>query len=247
MLIRHGVFFEDFVHATHVCVSVNALYDILQSTMLDCGYDRINFSVKRDTDLHDTQIGFGLFSTYPSDWQKYYAEQDFIRIDPVLRCAVSAYGPFRWSELERRWNLDRRQISFLREGEEAGLNSGLGIPFSGSRNQIAGIAVATSDARNRPLPNIDLLQAYANQFYTVYKRLVLNATREAPNFSILSDKETEVLQWIASGLTAKEVGDRLNITHNTVNYHLRNIFTKLDVNTSIEATLKAFDLDMIKL
>jgi len=247
MPFSQGRSFESFVQATNECLTIGGLYDLLQSAMNLHGYDRVNFSVKRDPDLPDGCTGFGLFSTYPKTWQQYYIAQDYMRIDPVLRCAVSTYGPFRWADLERKWSLDRRQTSFLRQAEDAGLNHGLGIPFAGSRHQIAGIALATSEASHRPHPNIDLLQAYANQFYTVYKRLVINPTRETPTFSILSDKETEVLKWIAAGLTAKEAGDRLNISHNTVNYHLRNIFLKLNVNTSIEAVLKAYDLDIIEL
>lgn len=247
MPLKYGANFEAFVLATQECGSVSGLYDLLRQVMSDLGYDHVNFSVKRDDDLHEAHLGFGLYSTYPEDWQKYYISHDCIKIDPVLRCAISQYGPFKWADLERKLDLDRRQINFLRMGEEAGLNNGLGIPFAGARSQIAGIALATSDPRIRPYTNIDLLQAYANQFYTAYKRMVGNTARKSPTLTTLSEKEADVLRWIATGKTAHEVGERLSISHHTVNYHVRNIFTKLNLSTSIEAVLKAMDLDMIDL
>lgn len=49
--------------------------------------------------------------------------------------------------------------------------------------------------------------------------------------SILSQRETDVLRLIASGLINKEIADRLNISINTVLTHRKNITSKLGIKS----------------
>lgn len=43
----------------------------------------------------------------------------------------------------------------------------------------------------------------------------------------LTERESEVLRDVASGGTSREIGLHLDISENTVNFHLKNIFSKL--------------------
>jgi DNA-binding NarL/FixJ family response regulator len=54
----------------------------------------------------------------------------------------------------------------------------------------------------------------------------------------LTEREREVLDLLAQGLTNKEVAERLVITTNTVKRHLKAIFEKLNVHTRSAATAK---------
>ena len=54
----------------------------------------------------------------------------------------------------------------------------------------------------------------------------------------LTDREREVLDLLAQGLTNKEIAEKLFITTNTVKRHLKAIFEKLDVHTRSAATAK---------
>lgn len=47
----------------------------------------------------------------------------------------------------------------------------------------------------------------------------------------LSSREIDVLQWVAKGITNKEIADKLNISLNTVLTHRKNITTKLGIKT----------------
>jgi len=57
--------------------------------------------------------------------------------------------------------------------------------------------------------------------------------------SALTDREREVLDLLAQGLTNKEIAEKLFITTNTVKRHLKAIFEKLKVHTRSAATAKA--------
>jgi RNA polymerase sigma factor (sigma-70 family) len=55
----------------------------------------------------------------------------------------------------------------------------------------------------------------------------------------LTEREREVLDLLAQGLTNKEIAEKLVITTNTVKRHLKAIFGKLNVHTRSAATAKA--------
>ena len=55
----------------------------------------------------------------------------------------------------------------------------------------------------------------------------------------LSTRERELLELVASGLTNKSVARRLDLSVNTVKYHLASIFAKLDARTRAEAVSAA--------
>jgi len=239
--------FEDFIEATARINSREHLIEVFVAAMRGLGYDRVNFSVKHDDALPASERKFGIISTYPEDWQRFYEERTFIKIDPVLRCAAGSFRPFRWKELERTLRLTPQQVRFLRLGEEAGLHNGVGIPFNGPRSQIAGIALATSDKAADRMTNTDLISAYCNQFYVVFKRIVAPRIPTLPSMAYLSARENEILRWVAIGKSDDQIADILTISTNTVNYHLRRIFLKFDVNSRIMAVVAAIASGQIEL
>ena len=60
----------------------------------------------------------------------------------------------------------------------------------------------------------------------------------------LTKKEIEILKDVAKGKINKEIAAEQFISVNTVKFHIRNIFNKLDVNTRGEATIKYINFDM---
>jgi DNA-binding NarL/FixJ family response regulator len=75
-----------------------------------------------------------------------------------------------------------------------------------------------------------------------FRRVVAEAraTRhETSELSVLTEREREVLDLLAQGLTNKEMAEKLVITTNTVKRHLKAIFEKLDVHTRSAAAAKA--------
>lgn len=53
-------------------------------------------------------------------------------------------------------------------------------------------------------------------------------------FDTLTDREREVLQLTAEGNTSREIGERLGISHRTVEKHRENIQAKLELRNSVE-------------
>ncbi len=62
------------------------------------------------------------------------------------------------------------------------------------------------------------------------------SSMESSVFSLLSDREREVLQLMAEGRSTKEVAAHLNVSIKTVETHRTNIMTKLDIHSIAELT-----------
>jgi DNA-binding NarL/FixJ family response regulator len=61
----------------------------------------------------------------------------------------------------------------------------------------------------------------------------------------LSERELEILGWIARGASNKEIADQLFIAEGTVKNHMTNILGKLGVHDRTQAALKARELGLL--
>jgi pimeloyl-ACP methyl ester carboxylesterase/DNA-binding CsgD family transcriptional regulator len=57
--------------------------------------------------------------------------------------------------------------------------------------------------------------------------------------AVLTPRETEVLRLVASGMTSREISDRLSLSVRTVGRHITNIYTKIGARTRADATAYA--------
>jgi DNA-binding CsgD family transcriptional regulator len=248
MLIPHsGHAFEYFVERTAGLMSKERLFELYVDAMRNYGFDHLNFSVIRDRQLPQTEHGFGLISTYREDWRKFYVERRFANIDPVLKSASALVQPFTWKGLIKRQVLTPKQVRFLSLAEEAQLCNGIGIPFNGATSQIAGIALATSSPSTDHLHNTDLLSAFANQFYVVFKRIVGASDRLQPSTSPLTARETQVLQLMARGATDEQIAERLFISYNTAAFFAKTIYRKLNASNRVQAIVIGLASGIIEL
>ena len=66
-------------------------------------------------------------------------------------------------------------------------------------------------------------------------------TQKGLAFDSLNDREYEVLRLAAQGMSNKQIGQALDISHHTVARHLENIFGKMKVQSRTEAVLLALE------
>ncbi len=82
----------------------------------------------------------------------------------------------------------------------------------------------------------------ANRSTLVETRVKLEPTEQ---FSQLTQRETEVLQVLAAGLSNKEIAERLGISEDTVKRHVSNLYSKLGVKRRGQAIARAKELNLI--
>jgi DNA-binding NarL/FixJ family response regulator len=66
-------------------------------------------------------------------------------------------------------------------------------------------------------------------------------TPTSPGVPRLTDRETEVLRLVAKGLSYKQIAERLVLSHRTVQNHVQNTLTKLQLHNRVELVRYAIE------
>ena len=61
----------------------------------------------------------------------------------------------------------------------------------------------------------------------------------------ISKREYEILEAVSSGLSNKEIGEKLFVSESTVKTHVSNLFVKLDAKRRTQAIQRAKELKII--
>lgn len=89
------------------------------------------------------------------------------------------------------------------------------------------------------------LSAYVDKLLSAFEPAHRKLKQAGGLAEPLSDRELEVLHYIAKGLSNPEIARRLYLSPNTLKAHTQNIFQKLDVHNRLQAVSKAKELDLI--
>jgi LuxR family maltose regulon positive regulatory protein len=95
----------------------------------------------------------------------------------------------------------------------------------------------------------DLLDAFRQERRARQSRLAektpLTTTRTRAMADPLTERELEVLQLLAEGLSNKEIAGRLVVAPSTVKQHLKNIYGKLEVHSRTQAVARGQELALL--
>jgi LuxR family maltose regulon positive regulatory protein len=88
---------------------------------------------------------------------------------------------------------------------------------------------------------------YVSTLGAAWRSRYQSAPQQAPTSGIselLSARESDILKFIADGLSNKEIARNLAIAPETVKSHVKNIFTKLNVEKRAQAVSRAQSLGL---
>jgi len=184
------------------------------------------------------------YANYPDDWKAHYMSRNLHRVDPTLNKAALSIAPVDWQRFER----DLKFKSVFSAAEDFGITSrGITVPIRGpygDRGLFSVTRSCSSDEWDRQKRHImgDLQTAAVHLHDSIMRS---NSLVGVMGYSALSSREKEVLQWVAAGKTQPEIGDILNISHRTVEIHLRSAREKLGALTTVQAVGRAIGIGLI--
>jgi DNA-binding NarL/FixJ family response regulator len=73
-----------------------------------------------------------------------------------------------------------------------------------------------------------------------YRRLA-GTERSGPAVPALTERETDVLRLVAKGLTARQIGERLGVSHRTVETHVQSTLRKLQLHNRVQLARYAIE------
>lgn len=129
----------------------------------------------------------------------------------------------RWLELDAPYESARTRVQIGRACQAVGDNEGAGLEFDAARRVFTELGATPDLAR--------------------LERLTSDV--ETGRQGGLSPREVEILRLVAAGNTNRAIAADLSISERTVDRHVSNIFTKIDVSTRAAATAYAYEHDLV--
>jgi len=182
----------------------------------------------------------------PDEYLSAYNDVGDWRRDPVMKRLKRLSVPFVYDQetyaSESAGDLWEKQAPF---GFQTGVAVALHMPDR--RHFVLGMdrerdLPRDSSQLSRMMADLQLLAVHAQ--HAAGK--LLSPEPEAEFLPSLTEREADVLRWTMAGKSAWVVSELLAISENTVNFHLRNIFRKLNVSSKHQAVLRALSLGLIK-
>lgn len=245
-MIDTGITFEAYLEKANAAATKEDLFRVYSDTVKRHGLDRVLLGLATDHRDIGEAPGVVFMYNFPSGWMNYYFEKGFDKIDPIIVYSLSQVESFTWQRARKTLDLTTTQKTCLNLGEESGLHNGVCTPLRGPNHAIAGLSLASSEKHDSFDGNLDMITAYSNHFYLAYRRLGAKSgsAEKAGNYA-LTPKERDVLTHMARGKSQYEAGIILGMSGNTVGWHLKNIFRKLDAYNTTLAVVKALTYGLI--
>lgn len=157
--------------------------------------------------------------------------------------ALNCVQPVYLDQLEQQPDLTERERSHLARYRAAGVENGLAFSVYGPNGRNGLFAVELS-ARRLPVEDISALRWAGQAMHLRYCDLLVPQLGRPPT---LSEREAEVLAWVARGKSNASIGEILGISSHTVDAHLRRIYLKLGVVDRLSAALRGLGFGLIRL
>jgi LuxR family transcriptional regulator len=209
------------------------LFLALSNTALGLGFAYCAYGMRMPLPLVNPKTV--MLNNYSQAWQDRYAEQNYLAVDPTVAHGLSSVTPLVWSD-----QLFTSSREFWHDARDHGLRVGWAQSSFDAKGVVGMLTLARSDdelsaaeIRENSLKMSWLVQAAHESF----ARLI--STRSPMLPVQLTSREIEVLRWTADGKTSGDVGQIMNISERTVNFHVNNAIEKLGTANKTAAVIKA--------
>jgi LuxR family quorum sensing-dependent transcriptional regulator len=180
------------------------------------------------------------------EWANHYMASEYYRDDPVAAHCRRTINPFEWSEAPFDAEFNPRAAEVMHTAEDFGLKKGFLVPILRSSGFQACVTMAGERPDYDPEAKraIHLLSLFAHARVTL---LLNEAAAPAEVYEGLSDREREVLTWIAAGKSSWDIARILGITERTVNWTIGRAMRKLDAVNRTQAVVNAIRSGAIRI
>ncbi|GAB3356132.1 MULTISPECIES: helix-turn-helix transcriptional regulator [Giesbergeria] len=177
-------------------------------------------------------------TTYPTEWQKIYAEKKYLQRNPVRTKTLSSHRPFTWGALEA--SLPKEQRELFHDCRATGMCDGVVVPVHGPNGMAMAVGFASAYAEAIHQEVLPVLSLIAHRLYHAQDI-------PTPQNSIhLTLREVQLMVFLADGMDNFNIANALCISENSVEWHLKNIYKKLDVKNRTAAVVKSLKLGLIQ-
>jgi LuxR family quorum sensing-dependent transcriptional regulator len=158
-----------------------------------------------------------------ADWLKLYDDRRYAEIDPVMRRLRHSVRSFEHDEVS--YDLDSRALELKQRRSDFGFANVFSIPIFGSTGANGFMSYGIKGLK----PDLPAHQKRTIHLITLYAadRICSLRSTQSAYKPIVTNRQREVLTWVAAGKSAWEIGEILNISARTVEEHAQRVLQRL--------------------
>jgi len=138
------------------------------------------------------------------------------------------------------WEILDAHVLVVEADADVVLTDGMGEPFDSEAPLpvVSLAAEAGDDVAGVVAPDAPV-EAVVAALWAVHHGMIVRPRMEAVQRPSLTQREQEVLELLALGLSNREIGAALSISPHTAKFHVQGLLDKLDATTRTEAAVRA--------
>lgn len=234
--VREGSSHIDDILRLNACSTVAQVNSTLERLTAKLGFDYFEYRGRFNIDgaRHLDQV----ITNYNPLWRQRYDSQAYQQCDPAVLHAAVSLRPLVWCD---KVYTSATQQSFRAEARRYGLTSGVTFPVQSRKGEFAFLNFALNRAGQTATSHIQARLPYGAFAATLAHEAVNDVVRKTHTTDCpkLTERETDVLKWVAAGKTSWEISCLLSISSHGVIFHIRNILQKFDVTSRHQAVVRA--------
>lgn len=197
-----------------------------------------------ETDRQGGVISYEVVNvSYPAEWVEHYVAKNFELIDPIVCRHFRQYELQFW---EDTYQQSDSADTFKHAAEEYGLRQGYSCGQQNVAGQRGSLFSFAGEHLQRDQRTETILAHIVPHLHQALSRIVKRSgSARRKSVPVLTPKEREILKWLIHGKSTWDISCILTVSQETVRFHIKNIFQKLDVSNRAHAVAVAIDLGLL--
>ena len=235
--------YKSLISKLQTAPNTKAAFVILNRLCANLGFEYYMFT-QIGTQDSPSSFKVKLYETnYPDEWMAVYFKNAYLYCDPVAQRLLLNESPFFWSQYISQLDLSDDSKKMMAHAKEFNLSDGVGCSYLKNQGQLYTLTLSsnkTLDTSDTTLmADVYLIGAYLVDLYQKEKQ-------EIHEYQALTQKEKNIVTYGAAGKTDAEIALIAGISINTVRYHWKNIFSKMDSYSRVFAIIRALNLGYVE-
>lgn len=201
-----------------------------------CAYGNMKEALTQPIpDIHCQNI------SYPEEYLDHYFQNSQHMTDEIIKEFNRTVSPVNWQKVDKRHGITYPAAQLANDFNITdGWTYGT---FDPSTSDCSLFFFGGHDSEG--IKRSECIVEYAVPFLSeAYKRILKISNKKSRNFT---PRELEVLKWIKEGKSSWETSAILNCSKRVIDFHAKNIITKLDATNRVDAVVKALQQGIIEL
>jgi LuxR family transcriptional regulator, quorum-sensing system regulator SolR len=231
---------DDQLQSLTTAKSEQALFGALTKLVRDEGFDVCSYGIRPPVPVSNPRIF--VFDNFPKAWHQQYHSQRYVEIDPTVKHGLRSMMPLVWTD-----EVFSSAQHFWEDARSQGLRYGWAQPCRDPCG-VAGMLTVARDQEalsdkelKAKVPRLLWLTQVAHQSMS---RLVMPRAVPEAQYQFTA-REIAVMRWTAEGKTSSDIAGILRISTRTVNFHVQNVITKLNVSNKTAAAIRLAVLGLL--